>query len=103
MQDSLDTRKEAPEVLLRELEVGLHVLTCTKGVGRDTGVPWPESACRSDLLNFAGTFDPGLWQPYPRPDDIVGFPDSSDIGFGRPSPGSDDVLVSLIVFDDVNP
>ena len=103
MQDSLDTRKEAPDVLLRELEVGLHVLTCTKGLGRDTGVPWPESACRSDLLNFAGTFDPGLGQPYPRPDDIVGFPDSLDIGFGRPSLGSDDVLVSLIVFDDVNP
>ena len=75
MQDFLDTRKEA-----HGAQVGLHVLTCTKGVGRDTGVPWPESACRSDLLNFAGTFDPGLGQPYPRPDDIMGFPDSLDIG-----------------------
>ena len=81
MQDSLDTRKEAHEVLLWELEVGLYVLTCTKGMDQDTGGPWPESSCRSDLLNFAGTFDPGLGQPFPRLDNIMGFPDSLDIGF----------------------
>ena len=29
------------EVLLRELEAGLHVLTCANGVDRDTGVSLP--------------------------------------------------------------
>ena len=39
-------------------------------------MPWPES----DLPNFVGAFNPGLGQPYPRPDDIMGFTDSLDIG-----------------------
>ena len=43
--------------------------------------------CQSDLPNFVGTFDLGLGQPYPRPDNIMGFLDSLDIGFERPSPG----------------
>ena len=81
-QDSLE---EAPNVLLRELEVGLNILTCTSGVDQDTEVPWPKSACRSDILNFTGTFDPGLGQRFPSPDDIRGVPDSLNIGFGRPS------------------
>ena len=37
-QDSLDTREEAPNGLLWELEVGLHVPTCTMGVDRDTAL-----------------------------------------------------------------
>ena len=59
LQDLLGAIKEEPEVLLWELKGGLHVLTCANGVDRDTGVPWPESACWLDLSNFAGTFDPG--------------------------------------------
>ena len=72
--------KKKQKVLLRELEAGLHVLTCTNGVDRNTRVLWPESAWRSDLLNFVGAFDPGPGQPYLRPDDIMGFPDSLDMG-----------------------
>ena len=64
----------------------LNLLTCANGVDRDTRVPWPESACRSDLSKFVGAFDLGLGQPYPRPDDIMGFPDCLDIGFERPGP-----------------
>ena len=45
MQDLLGTIKEEPEVLLRELEAGLHVLTCANGVDRDTKVP-----CRTLLV-----------------------------------------------------
>ena len=37
----------------------LHVLTCDSGVDQGYGVPWPESACQSDLSNFVGAFDPG--------------------------------------------
>ena len=73
------------------------------GVDRDIGAPWPESACRSDLLNFTGTFDPVLGQPFPLPDGVVGSPDGSDIGFERPSPGSDDMLATPSVFGDVDP
>ena len=54
MKDLLHIRKEAPEVPLRELTV-----------------------CQSDMLNFAGTLDPDLGLPYPRPEDIIDLPDSS--------------------------
>ena len=101
MDEVFGTMKEEPEVLLRELEAGLHVLTCAHGADLDTEVPWPESACQSDLPNVVGTFDLGLRQPYPRPD-ITGFPDSLDMGFERPSPGSVDMLVSATVVGDVD-
>ena len=66
-RDSLDAREEAPKVLLWEWEVGLHTLTRTSVVDRDTEEPWPKSACRSDILNFTGTFDPGLGQTFLSP------------------------------------
>ena len=54
-------------------------------------------------MTFAGTFDPGLGQPFPRPDGVVGFPNGLDIGFERLSPGSDDMFATPSVFRDVDP
>ena len=50
VQDLLGAMEK--KVLLRELEAGLHVLTCTNGEDRNTSVLWPESAWRSDLVEL---------------------------------------------------
>ena len=73
VQDFLGAMEEEPEVLLRTSGAGLHVLTCANGVDQDTGVPWPESACRSDVSNFVGAFDLGPRRPCLGPDDVMRF------------------------------
>ena len=45
-----------PEALLQELGARLHELNYTGGMNMWAGVPWPGSACQSDIVS---AFDPG--------------------------------------------
>ena len=81
---------DEPEALLQESRARLHVLNFASGMDPGAEVPWPESACRSNIVS---AFDPGPKLPFQEPGDIMRFPDVLGAGYGKPYLGSGDMLV----------
>ena len=68
VQDLFGDSEDYPEALLHESGAMLHVLNYTGGMDPGAGVPWPESACQSDMSDIVSAFDPGPDRPFPRPE-----------------------------------
>ena len=87
----------------RSRELGcMYLITLVVWI-RGPGVPWPESACQSDMSDIVCAFDPGPEWPFQGPGDIMRFPDVLGAGSGKPSTGSGDMLVLPNFVGDFDP